>query len=272
MKNVIFHIDDIWSSKCSNDAAFDLFDSGIATSGSIMVPCKWFEDVVKRYKPIKEIDLWVHLTLTSEWKDWHLKWWPVTPQNEVPSLVDDSWYFYSSLDEVFEKASQDDIKKELSNQIIKTIDSGIPVSHIDSHMGVLLHRKLFHIYKELAELFNIQPFIAKPKKWDSLGNRFYWCDKYIYDLENKWFKCVDHYDADSLYNWNDFEEYEISRINKIQNWTTYFLLHVLWESVPNLDITPDAKQRQNEYRFFKSKELEKCINRNKIKRTNMVTL
>jgi hypothetical protein len=68
-------------------------------------------------------------------------------------------------------------------------------------MGIFLHKKLFHIYKEIAEIFKIQPFIAYPQAWDNLWNRFFSCNDEISLLEKQGYKIIDQYDADSLYEW-----------------------------------------------------------------------
>ncbi len=264
MKKIIIHIDDIGVSKSANKASFDLLNSWFATSGSIMIPCKWFEDAIENYKKNIALDLWVHLTLTSERDNESMKWRPTLPISEVPSLVDKNGYFHSTLDEVFENANYEDIKKELCSQLEISLKAWLKPSHYDSHMGVLLHKKLFNIYLEIATLFKIQPFISQPKEWDSLGNRFYDCDIYIDKLKQIGFSVLDHYDANSLYNWNDFNEYSKNRLKQIQDGTTYFLIHVLGEQIDYEDLCSDYISRQKEYDFFKSNEVKDILNQKDI--------
>ena len=46
-KLLIIHNDDIGMSQSVNSASFDAFDKGYINSGSVMVPCTWFLEVVK---------------------------------------------------------------------------------------------------------------------------------------------------------------------------------------------------------------------------------
>jgi len=46
-KLLIIHMDDIGMNYACNEAAKDLFEKGIVTSASIMVPCAWSYDFVQ---------------------------------------------------------------------------------------------------------------------------------------------------------------------------------------------------------------------------------
>lgn len=256
-KQVIFHIDDLWSSIGANRAAFALFWQWEATSGSIIVPGKAFNDILK-YN-LDGIDLWVHLTLTSEWDDPSQKRWPTLPISQVPTLVDKDWFFWKTLDEVFEHADPEQIYHELNNQIKIAREAWIKVSHIDSHMGVLLHKKLFHIYAQLAIDNKVQPFICYPRKTDWLWHRFFHCEEEIKLLICTWFKVLDAYEPNSLYQWSDHTTHSIKRIERCTPWTTYFLMHVLNHQISEDEKTPDYKARQSEYQDFISWKMSDAI-------------
>ncbi len=49
------------------DATNSAFASGGITSGSIMVPCPWFIDFAEHFKTHPDLDVGIHITLTSEW-------------------------------------------------------------------------------------------------------------------------------------------------------------------------------------------------------------
>jgi len=266
-KRVVIHIDDIGSSTATNRAAFDLIQNKYASSWSVMVPCNWFTEIVKNIKEINNIDLGIHLTLTSEWENENLKRKPTLPAQEVSSLIDNRWYFLPTVEYVLYKAELGEVRKELINQIEIAQKSWLSISHMDSHMWVLLHSRLFPIYKELVEIFKIQPFIANPGKWDVIGTWFYWCEDHIDKLTKLWFKVFDHFDPNSL-----CEDSSLSienRIKAIKEWTTYFLSHVLPRDLKEEDKTPDYMFRQKEYESLKSKSIKQLLKDNNIDIINM---
>ncbi|MBE9517983.1 MAG: ChbG/HpnK family deacetylase, partial [Bacteroidetes bacterium] len=64
-KLLIVHADDIGLAQSVNDASNNAFASGGITSGSIMVPCPWFVDFAEHYKSHPDLDVGIHITLTS---------------------------------------------------------------------------------------------------------------------------------------------------------------------------------------------------------------
>ena len=53
-----------------------IFGMGLATTGSVMVPCPWFPEIARIARERPDMDLGGHLTLTSEWDDF--RWRPLT--------------------------------------------------------------------------------------------------------------------------------------------------------------------------------------------------
>ena len=75
-RTLIVHHDDLGGSHGANLAFVELWDLGLATCGSVMVPCPWFPEIARIARKRPELDLGVHLTLTSEWDDF--RWRPLT--------------------------------------------------------------------------------------------------------------------------------------------------------------------------------------------------
>src|SRR5690554_4469703 len=140
-KVVIFHVDDAGMSYESNQGAKISIEQGIASSCSIMMPCPWAADMAKYAIEHPEMDAGLHLVLTSEWKAY--RWGPVAGSSQVPSLVDKEGNLWSSVEEVVQNASADDVEKEIRAQIEKALSIGLKPTHMDSHMGTLFAKDEF---------------------------------------------------------------------------------------------------------------------------------
>lgn len=140
---LIVNCDDLGSTHAANVAVYDCLRNGIATSATLMVPCPWAREAAARYRGD---DVGVHLTLTSEWDEY--RWGPIT---HAPSLVDGDGGFPRTINEVFDHADLDEVRRECRTQIERAILWGFDVSHLDSHMGTLqLRPEFFDVYLELA--------------------------------------------------------------------------------------------------------------------------
>src|SRR5690606_5673350 len=86
-KVLILHIDDVGMSWDSNEGTIEAIENGVANSLSIMMPCPWVPGFVRYMKEKNpQLDAGLHLTLTSEWRDY--RWGPLSGRPAVPSLVD----------------------------------------------------------------------------------------------------------------------------------------------------------------------------------------
>jgi predicted glycoside hydrolase/deacetylase ChbG (UPF0249 family) len=132
-KVAIFHVDDVGMSHNSNMGAIKAVEDGIATSLSIMMPCPWVPEYASYLKTHPQTDAGVHLTLTSEWKNY--RWGPVTGKPAVPGLVDPGGYLWKNVSDVLNHATTDEVETEIRAQIDKALSMGIEPTHLDSHMG-----------------------------------------------------------------------------------------------------------------------------------------
>jgi predicted glycoside hydrolase/deacetylase ChbG (UPF0249 family) len=137
---VIFHIDDAGMSHDSNRGSIRALE-GLANSVSTMMPCPWVSEWNAYLKENPEVDNGVHLTLTSEWE--HYRWGPVAGRDAVPGLVDEEGALWDSVAEVIENATPDEVEIEIRAQIARAQTMGMPITHLDSHMGTLFASPLF---------------------------------------------------------------------------------------------------------------------------------
>lgn len=140
-KIVIFHVDDVGMSWESNQGAIGSMTQGVANSCSIMMPCPWVPGYFKFLKEHPETDAGLHLTLTSEWRDY--RWGPLAGKAAVPGLVDPEGMLWRSVADVAKHASPDEVEKEVRAQIERSLQLGFRPTHMDSHMGSIFATPAF---------------------------------------------------------------------------------------------------------------------------------
>ena len=113
-----------------------------------MVPCPWAREAAARYRGE---DVGVHLTVNAEWELY--RWGPIT---HAPSLLGGDGGFPRTVEDVWDHADLDEVRRECRAQIERAILWGFDVSHIDAHMGTLqLRPEFFDVYLDLAVEFQL---------------------------------------------------------------------------------------------------------------------
>jgi predicted glycoside hydrolase/deacetylase ChbG (UPF0249 family) len=133
---------------------------GIQTSIEIIVPSPWFPEAVRFLKDNPNIDVGIHLALTSEWDN--VKWRPLT---DCPSLRTPDGYFYPMVYpntnypkmSIKENAWKiEDVEKEFRAQIETALRHIPRISHLSSHMGCTsLSDEVRALEKKLAKEYKI---------------------------------------------------------------------------------------------------------------------
>lgn len=133
--------DDMGAARSINAACLDACLKGICRSVEVLVPGPWFLDAAQRLKDAPQIDIGVHLCLTSEWD--RVKWRPLT---HAASLVDANGYFHprtfvgkdappGSTGFLNSSPKLEEVERELRAQI-ELLRKHLPkVTHLSAHMG-----------------------------------------------------------------------------------------------------------------------------------------
>jgi chitin disaccharide deacetylase len=131
---VIVHADDIGFAHSVNAATMAAFERGAISSGSVMVTCPSFPEFAEWARTRPRLDLGVHLTFVSERPA--LRWGPVLPAAQVPSLVDSSGYFPRRWS-VGDPVRPAEVEAEVRAQIARAREFGVHLTHLDSHQSYL---------------------------------------------------------------------------------------------------------------------------------------
>jgi len=153
-KVLLLHMDDLGMCAEANKAGKHYIKNEYILSGAVMMPCPPAADFVQWAKDQPEADIGVHLTLTSEWKDY--RWGTITEPSKVPGLLDPQGKLWRSVPSVVEHATPREVETEIRAQIEKMISLGHRPTHIDTHMGTLYGSPAFvKVFLEIAEEYEI---------------------------------------------------------------------------------------------------------------------
>ena len=115
-------------------------------SAGLKVPCPWSRYAASLYRGA---DVGVRLTLNAEHDIF--RWGPIT---HSPSLLDGNGGFPGTLEDLWDHADLDEVRRECRAQIERAIFWGFDVSHLSSHFDALLLRpEFFDIALDLAVEF-----------------------------------------------------------------------------------------------------------------------
>jgi predicted glycoside hydrolase/deacetylase ChbG (UPF0249 family) len=148
-KLLIVHADDLAAAHTVNAATFKAFETGLVSSGSVMVPCPWLPEVAAYARSHADADLGLHLTLTSEWKTY--RWGGVLSKERAPSLYAPDGYLYPTEDVAAAHIDVREAEAEVRAQIERARAFGLRPTHLDSHMRTLYTtRPLFEMLLRVA--------------------------------------------------------------------------------------------------------------------------
>ncbi len=249
---VIIHADDAGMSHSVNRATVEAMERGIVSSASIMVPCPWFKEFAAYARANPERDFGIHLALNSEWENY--RWGPVAGKHKVPSLVDKEGYLWDNVAEVVANARIADVEMELRAQVQRALDFGVPLTHLDTHMGALVSRPdLIEAYVNLGVEFNLPVFFLRYVGKDEVPDEGVRAraQQLIEKLDKHKLPVLDH--MTQLYTNGSFEEKKAQYLDAIANskpGVHYLILHCGYDDDELQAITNSSKLRDTDRRVF----------------------
>ena len=254
-KLLIINSDDAGMCHAANTGTIEGMENGLISSSTIMTPCPWYNEIAEYAASNPKKDFGVHLTLTAEWK--HYRWGTVSPRNEVPGLYDEQGYMWRGVEDVYASSNVEEALIEGRAQINKALASGIPITHLDSHMGTYQYSPDYmNIYIQLADEFNLPVRMPSQSTIEAMGfpNVRKLCDeKNIIYPDYFIFEEFENYRTDNVF------EFWMSYIKKLKPGVTEIYVHAASDTDEIHAITNSATKRNRELEFFKSDAVKKLI-------------
>jgi predicted glycoside hydrolase/deacetylase ChbG (UPF0249 family) len=258
----IIHTDDIGMCQASVEAFTDLNEVGIISSGALMVPCPWFLHAAAYARQHPQVDLGVHLTLTSEWKTY--RWGPISTRDPASGMLDEEGYFYKSSEEVQEHGDPAAVERELSTQVERLIQAGIQPTHLDTHMGTVAHPKFMASYLMVAMKFHLPLMIFRMDEagWRAVGLDAEFAQAavaLVQQLEGSGMPLLDSLGGMRLDTTENRLERTRQALSDLQPGLTHFIIHPSKDTPELRAITPDWRCRVADYQNFMQDDLRQHI-------------
>lgn len=274
-KLLIINADDLGMCHSVNIAIFRLLEEKVISSATCMTPCPWIKEVGEFCKSHPDADIGVHLTFTSEWKNY--KWRPVTKNKSVESLVDRYGYFPETVEEFEKNAKPEEIEEEIRNQVLLALKLGINPTHLDNHMGSLYGfsgRTFIPIVFKICEEMNLPfrlPRMLPPEMLPKMSQDLIDLHMSLVEMaKEKGIPIIDYlitypYDLPNCPDYLSFKNMIISLLKKLKPGISEIVIHPSIESEEIKAINPTWEKRVWEYLIFRDEEVRRVIKEEKIK-------
>ena len=259
---VIIHADDIGMCHASITAYAKLIEAGGISSAALMPPCSWFPAAAAFCRAHPDVDMGVHTTLTCEWDSY--RWGPLSTRDPASGLMDDEGCFHRATPEAQQHATPTAVQRELAAQGERARAAGIPLTHIDTHMGAVMHASLIQGYAQLALQHHLVPMIPRLDE-ARLRQRGMSVDdarataRFFQDLQSAGVPLIDHITGMPLSDPRDQLDYAQRAFDALLPGVTVFILHPA-EDTPELRaIAPDWPSRVANFETFMRPEIPRYL-------------
>lgn len=255
---LILHADDVGSSHAANAAAFECLGQGSLTSGSVIVPAAWFPEAAAYAREHPIADIGVHLTLTCEYDSY--RWRALTDRSVGPGLYDEEGYLWRTVAEAVDHISVREAEAELRSQVETALAAGIDATHLDTHMGTVVHPRFIETYVSLGLEYGIPIFAYRPNPerlrrsglsdfWDAL-------EPQLKRLDDAGFPVLDHVLVSTLEHPPEQKEAYFRRLfAELRPGLTHFLVHPAVPSDEVRVMADTAPMRGREYELFRDRSM-----------------
>lgn len=245
---VVINADDIGMCQATLVAFSGLIESGLVSSGSVMVPCPWFPETASFCRRRPFVDIGVHLTLTSEWDSY--RWGPVSTRDPASGLIDAEGYFYRN-QSMWERPDPQVIRAEMLAQVDRARKAGLDLTHINCHMFATLDTRLIGHYVGLGFDQRLPVLMVRQPQWVEILS-----ERAINEWEEQGLPVFDHLREMHLNKPAEGRIHQAKEVfDDLPPGLTYFMIHPAKDAPELRAITDDWQQRVADYEAFMSAEL-----------------
>ncbi|QBD75974.1 ChbG/HpnK family deacetylase [Ktedonosporobacter rubrisoli] len=189
---LIINADDFGRSHASNEATFRALKAGVVSSTTLMVPCPWALHAMQLLSEHPDIAFGVHLTVVCDVP--HYRCRPLTSRDKVPSLVDESGFFYATerIPEWLAQLKLGELEVEFRAQIEAVLAASLRSTHLDWHCLYNGGRAdIFEMTVKLAKEYGLAMRVFDPAAGEGLrrqglpSNDHNVLDSYSLDIAEK---------------------------------------------------------------------------------------
>ena len=189
---LIINADDFGLCHAVNAAIFRSLTEGIVCSTTLMAPCPWALHAMHLLGETPDISFGVHLTVICEAS--HYRWGPLTCRDKVPSLIDETGYFYSfdRIPVFLAQVKVDELEVEFRAQIETVLAAKLKPTHLDWHClrgggGAAIVELMLNLANEygLAMRAADRSWIEKVQRQGLPTDDYLFLDSYGLDVDDK---------------------------------------------------------------------------------------
>ena len=167
VKKLIINADDFGISGAVNRAVIKGWTEGVLTSASLMVTGEAFTEAAEFAGKNPALQVGLHLTLVQGRS--------ALKHEGFPSLTDHLGNFpeepvFAGMRMFFLKSLHKQLEREIEAQIVRFLETGLQLSHIDGHLNIHMHPAVFDILCRLMPKYGISSFrLSRENLWKELS-------------------------------------------------------------------------------------------------------
>ena len=143
---LILSADLMGSTHAATAAGLSALRDGCATTATLMMPGPWARHAADHLANADDLDVGIHLTLNAELESF--RWAPLT---HAPSLLDGDGGFPRTLEDLWDHADIDEVRRECRAQVERAISWGVEPTHLTTHLLAMQQRpEFFDVLLDIA--------------------------------------------------------------------------------------------------------------------------